>query len=719
MNTESNCINVFSTVTSYTNKCRFCYSYTPPGPVENCCVPKVCTTNEFLQNISSLTMVVNNNTRTSERSLLLSKQQQFFQENAYQQTSTIVQSTIANSDNITSTIVGQLYQIKDVRYQPYQPYIYPCVPQQVIDFQMATVNVGVPESFFTVADCKANQSVTEVVNDNYIAPVVSGQVKLATYFSLQSQYNITVSDMTTDSDDNVYIIGMFQGTITIFNYDSPPISGAEVITSIYGTISGVNQTVYIIKYNSSGDVQWATTLTAKFYNYGYSITSDNSNNIYVTGFFPDTTPLTINNYSSPPIDGGPVGLSVYGKIANPGVDCGYIIKYNSSGVAQWATNIRGINNQLTYSLATDLFGNIYVSGTSASNPVVINNYNSPPVSGGFVGLSLYGNLPNTTNQCVFIIKYNSLGKAQWATNIEGTFDIYAEGGYISIDQIGNVYLAGSYTTNPITIKSFNNYVSPNINTITYGTLANISNFDIFVVKYNSSGIAQWATNIGGVSKDVLLEITSDIFGNCSITGYYESTSILINSWNNTTIGTINVIPYGTLPNISTFRNTFVVSYDTTGKVKWATNVLSDIDSTGTTITTDQSGNVYVAGNYYGKKLSLYNFDSGPTIPGNAINLDLYGIVNCSSPNGNMFLIKYNQLGQIQWMTVCPTDTGASNPSISATLSGYIYVSGRFGTTILINNYSQPPSTNNGIVGLNPYGFMSLVGYNGYLLKITQ
>lgn len=160
MSLGPNCINVFSTVNSYTNKCRFCYSYTPPGPVENCCVPQICATNEFLGSISSLSMVVNNNTRTTERSLLLSKQQQFFQENAYQQTNSLVQSTIANSALITSTLMGQLYQIRDIRYQPYQPYVYPNMPQSVVDLQMATANTGVPHSFFTVADCKGVQSVT-------------------------------------------------------------------------------------------------------------------------------------------------------------------------------------------------------------------------------------------------------------------------------------------------------------------------------------------------------------------------------------------------------------------------------------------------------------------------------------------------------------------------------------------------------------------------------
>jgi hypothetical protein len=151
---------IFSTVNSYINKCRFCYTYKPEGPVENCCVPQVCATNEYLGQISSLSMVVNNSTRTSERSLLLASQQQYLQEQSYQQTSSIVYNTIQNQASITSTLYGQLLQVKKERYEPYQPYIYPVVPQSVIQLKMSTINVGVPHSFFTCADGKGVQYIT-------------------------------------------------------------------------------------------------------------------------------------------------------------------------------------------------------------------------------------------------------------------------------------------------------------------------------------------------------------------------------------------------------------------------------------------------------------------------------------------------------------------------------------------------------------------------------
>lgn len=142
------------------NKCRFCYNYKPQSLVETCCAPTVCTTNEFISSISSLTPVIYNSSRTTERSLLLQGQQQFLQD-VY--TSSVVSTltyTQQNISTITNDVYGQLLQLRGIRYEPYKPYIYPVVPSSVTQLLMNTANAGVPESFFTIMDCKGSQSVT-------------------------------------------------------------------------------------------------------------------------------------------------------------------------------------------------------------------------------------------------------------------------------------------------------------------------------------------------------------------------------------------------------------------------------------------------------------------------------------------------------------------------------------------------------------------------------
>jgi hypothetical protein len=148
-----------ASMTDCNNKCRFCYSYKPPGPIDTCCIPKTCT-NEDLMVISTIQPVVLNNTQTSERSLLLQIQQQTIQDSATMLINSTLQNNIANSTIIASTIYGQLLEIRSDRYLPYRPYIPPVIPSSVMELQMNTVNAGVPMSFFTIANCKGSQFVT-------------------------------------------------------------------------------------------------------------------------------------------------------------------------------------------------------------------------------------------------------------------------------------------------------------------------------------------------------------------------------------------------------------------------------------------------------------------------------------------------------------------------------------------------------------------------------
>jgi len=140
-------------------ECRFCYSYKAPGLVKNCCEPIQCS-NDNLLSIVNISSVINNNTRTSERSLLLQKQQNFLSGINTVNINSTVQTTINNSSIITSTIYGQLLGVRQQRYEPYQPYVPPVIPSSVMQLQMATANAGTPMSFFTIADCKGNQFVT-------------------------------------------------------------------------------------------------------------------------------------------------------------------------------------------------------------------------------------------------------------------------------------------------------------------------------------------------------------------------------------------------------------------------------------------------------------------------------------------------------------------------------------------------------------------------------
>jgi hypothetical protein len=143
-----------------TPACRFCYNYKPPGPIDTCCAPTICTTSTEIAIRASIPDVVNNSTQTSQQSLLLAKQRQYLQDVQAKKIAQLVLATQANQQKINKQIEGELAQLKAERYQPYQPYIYPTVPRSVMELQMATANVGNPMPPATIASCKGSQFVT-------------------------------------------------------------------------------------------------------------------------------------------------------------------------------------------------------------------------------------------------------------------------------------------------------------------------------------------------------------------------------------------------------------------------------------------------------------------------------------------------------------------------------------------------------------------------------
>jgi hypothetical protein len=172
----------------------------------------------------------------------------------------------------------------------------------------------------------------------------------------------------------------------------------------------------------------------------------------VTGYY-NSSPVTIYNS-----DG-----STFGNLNSDGGSDTFIVKYNMSGFAQWATHIGGTINEGGNGISVDGSGNSYVTGYYNSSPVTIYN----------AGGSTFGSLVNSGSEDVFIVKYNTSGFTQWATRIGGTG---TEIGYsISVDGSGNSYVTGVYTSSPVTIY--------NSDGTTFGTLSSSGGSGVFVVKY--------------------------------------------------------------------------------------------------------------------------------------------------------------------------------------------------------------------------------------------
>ncbi|MBL0340054.1 MAG: SBBP repeat-containing protein [Bacteroidetes bacterium] len=299
------------------------------------------------------------------------------------------------------------------------------------------------------------------------------------------------------------------------------------------------------------------------------------------------------------------------------------ISYGQTPNWVWTQSAGSTGNESSYSTITDAFGNVYVTGY----------YTSPTITLGTTTLT------NTSagSEDIFIVKYDASGNVLWAKGEGGSS--YDWGISIAVDGSGNSFITGSFGSPSITFGAT--------------TLTKTGSYlDLFIVKYDPNGNVLWAKKQdgGGTTTDYPTSIAANDSGNVIITGSFSQGSI--------TFGTT------TLTNGSNFAPcTFIVKYDGNGNVLWAKSPTGN--SSGSGVTTDASGNVYVTGSFI-----------TPTISFGTITLSNADIINISN---DIFIVKYNANGTALWARK-QTAGGTSNDyanSVAVDTSGNVIITGNF------------------------------------------
>jgi hypothetical protein len=223
------------------------------------------------------------------------------------------------------------------------------------------------------------------------------------------------------------------------------------------TLTGT-QDAFVTKYDSSGVKQYTRQLgVAGNDTYGFSVAADANGNVYVAG------------QTTGDLDGNTLTQN----------QDFFVTKYNSSGVKQFNRQL-GVTGKTTngYSVATDANGNVYVAGVT---------------DGGLDGNTLTG------TSDVFVTKYDSSGVQQYTRQL-GVAGQVTDGRSVATDANGNVYVAG-YTDGGLDGNTLN------------GTR------DLFVTKYNSSGVKQYTRQLGVAGQRTLgYSVATDANGNVYVAG---------------------------------------------------------------------------------------------------------------------------------------------------------------------------------------------------------
>jgi hypothetical protein len=324
----------------------------------------------------------------------------------------------------------------------------------------------------------------------------------------------------------------------------------------------------------------------------------------------------------------------------------FIAKYDSSGNVLWAKR-DGIGASQANAITNDLSGNVYITGSYYSAIIVFG-------SDTLTNLTLGSNGTD-----VFTLKYDSSGNVLWARGGRGLYQDEAIS--IATDNNGSLYITGRFGSLNL---SFDTLVLHN-NGLGYTD-------DIFIVKYDTSGNVIWAKNEGGISADNPMSIVTDNYGNLYLTGHFHSSSIIFGS------DTL-------LNNTIYYSKTFLAKFDTSGNVIWAKAATGNPGGDGAfSVSVDNIGNVYIAGGYGGINSSI-TFDS-------------ITIINSAAPYSDIFVVKYNDNGNVQWVKSASGNTNDDASSIVFDNSGSIYVAGSFESNAITFDSYVIPNSNPGCNG---------------------
>jgi len=348
---------------------------------------------------------------------------------------------------------------------------------------------------------------------------------------------------------------------------------------------------------------------------GNSCITDAAGNVYMVGFTSSNSDIATAGAHQTVYAGGPIVFGTGGYDA-------FLVKFNSSGVRQWATYYGGNQDDMGISCAVDVSGNVYMIGSTSSTS----------------GIATAGAHETTINDG-FLVKFNSNGVRQWGTYFEGN------GNACTTDASGNIYIVGlTNSTSGIATAGAHQTVMS-------------GSGDAFLVKFNSSGVKQWGTYFGGASSGASgmekgLSCATDALGNVYMTGHTPSTSGIATAGAHQTI-------YG-----GSSTDAFLVKFNSSGVIQWGTYYGGEGVDIGYSCATDASGNVYMAGDAQQQNLPA----SGISTIG--AHQSAYG-----GGYSDGFLVKFDSNGLRQWGTYYGGSLLDVSFSCATDASGNVYMSG--------------------------------------------
>ena len=421
----------------------------------------------------------------------------------------------------------------------------------------------------------------------FIAKMSPNNTLLA-YTVIPSTWNF---GLASDAGSNVYILTTYNSTATtpipLFTNSSGYVNSPFVVQPGSGML--------VVKYDTSGNVLSGTTLVSgSFYNTcgNHGIVVDAGSNVIIGG-----------NYSTSGVMFNLPFSSAATMMSSASQNAGYIFGYTPSGQVIYETNFNGSGTSICYGVTIDAGSNIVTTGTytSTSNLILASNQRATSF------------LPPYPSQNMFTCGYDTFGRVNFSTVLQGTNYQNTSGNAIVVDQGSNVYITG-YTTSsaPTIIFNSGSYVASG-----YQLPSTSGIIGQYLLKYSNTGSVLSFTNLLGSGTCQGAGLSTDSGSNAYMTGYYTSTfgGVVSNLALNNTLQT-----YGNVLPVSTVGSLVTLGFSPSGNVIYYTSGIGTCQGIGVTV--DLGSNIYTTGTYSGtSNVILLPFFNKPsfTLPSSAQN----------------------------------------------------------------------------------------------------
>jgi len=470
--------------------------------------------------------------------------------------------------------------------------------------------------------------------------------------------------IATDNNGSIFITGY---TITtVF-----PLLNAGGTSHYQGVYAGGSSETFILKFSNNGQRLWATYYGGALYEKAYSICTDPTGNVFVTGA--TDSPLF------PLLNGG--GTSYNQPIYGGGNSDVYILKFSNAGQRLWATFYGGSGDENGHSICTDAAGTVFVTGlTNSANFPFLNSG-----AGAYYQTVLGGSFDN------FIAKFANNGQQIWSTLYGGNQDDKAFA--ICSDVIGNIFITGySGSSNLPLINvagSFNQSVNQGSN-------------DGFISKFSNAGVHLWASFYGGTSSDYPYSICADNVGNVYIAGKTESANFPVF---NPGGGAYFQGVYG---GGSIFGgDAFIVKFSNVGAQLWATyygGSLNEQIYTYDNLATDSCNNVYFSFSTFSTNIAV---TAATGCPNEFSDVTIGG-------TRDKFIVKFNAAGKSLWANYLGGDGTDFGEAVAVDNNDNLFITGEWTAVTTSSTY---PLMNPG--GTAYYDATQNGQDEGHVLKFIQ